>query len=308
MMSVVKVSNLRKSYGSLVAVDNVSFSIQSRAIFGIVGPNGAGKTTIVECIEGLRSPEDGKISVLGMDPRSARERMFKQVGVQLQEYTMYKRIRAREALKLFASMYKQPLSPEQLLEEFELKERANSYYDQLSGGEKRKLLTALALVGNPELVILDEPTTGLDPHSRYRFWVTLRRFRDNGLTILLTTHNMQEAEEVCDVVCVIDSGRIVAMGTPKDLLQKYGLGTCVTAKVKDLTIDRQIFAKINPTRLELIDDGTVHLYGTGDDFLSRALQILGELGAHDVTSRSANLEDLYFILIGREYKPEGNGV
>ncbi len=302
MAPVVEVFRLRKSYGDLVAVEDVSFSVPPGSIFGMVGPNGAGKTTTVQCIVGLRLPDSGEISVLGMNPISDRPKMFRWVGVQFQEDTMYKRIRVREALKLFSSMYEQPLPPDQLLEEFGLKEKANSYFGELSGGEKRKLLAALALVGNPKLVILDEPTTGLDPQSRYNFWATLRKLRDKGLTVLLTTHNMQEAEEECDTVCIIDRGKIIAIGAPRDLLQQYGLGTLVTASTKDLSIERQMFTCCpNLTRFELVDD-RVYLYGTGDDFVSSVLQTLQELGVRDMTVRPARLEDLYLILTGRGYR------
>ena len=306
MTSAVEVVNLRKSYGKLVAVDDVSFTVRPRTVFGIVGPNGAGKTTTIECLEGLRKPDDGKVSVLGMNPFAERARLFRKVGVQLQESSLYNRIRAREALKLFASLYDRPLAPDQILEDLGLKEKANTYYDRLSGGQKRKLLAALALVGNPELVLLDEPTTGLDPQSRRSFWATLRKFRDNGLTILLTTHDLQEAEEECDMVCLFERGKIVALGHPSALLREYGLGMRVTIPVKGISAEnRQSLAgHPNLTRFEVVDD-RAYLYGTGDDFVPSLTSTLREMGVNDVAIRPARLEDLYLILTGRGYSQEG---
>jgi ABC-2 type transport system ATP-binding protein len=305
MNPVVEVINLRKTYGEVVAVDGVSFSVEPQMIFTLVGPNGAGKTTTVECIEGLRSPDSGKIRVLGMDPFSQRSRIFRQVGVQLEKDTMYPRIRVKEALRLFASMYENPLSPDQLLKDFDLQDKASVYYDKLSGGQKHKLLTALALIGNPELVILDEPTTGLDPHSRRGLWVTLRKFREDGLTILLTTHNMKEAEEESDVVCIIDHGKIVAMGPPRKLLQESGLEMRIVAPIKGSSIERKMFANHpNVTKVEIFGD-KIYIYGKGKDFSTSITQMLQAQGVFNLVVRQAGLEDLYLSLTGKEYRREG---
>jgi ABC-2 type transport system ATP-binding protein len=301
MTPAVEVMNLRKSYGQVIAVNNVSFSVEPQTVFGLVGPNGAGKTTIVECIEGLRPLDGGKITVLGMQPIANRPKMFRRVGVQFQESTMYSRIRVKEALKLFACFHENPFSPDQMLDEFNLRDKSAAYYSKLSGGQKHKLLTAIALIGNPELVILDEPTTGLDPRSRRDFWATLRRYREKGLTIMLTTHDMQEAQEQCDVVCIIDKGNIVAMGPPEVLLQEHGLEKRITGSIRGISIDRDMFARRpDVTRVEMLDD-QIYVYCAGDEAFTAVLEILHAHNVRDVAARQAGLEDLYLILTGRGY-------
>lgn len=304
---LVEVKDLRKTYGDLVAVDGVSFEVEAGTIFGLVGPNGAGKTTTVECIEGLRRPDGGKVRVFGYDPSSEHRRIYSQLGVQLQENGLHKNIQAREALRLFASMYQDPLPADRLLKEFGLESKAKARYESLSGGQKRKLQTALALVGRPRLLILDEPTSGLDPQSRRDFWASLERYRRSGLAILLTTHDMREAEDNCDVICIVDRGKVVTSGSPKALLEREKLGTRITVRV-DAGDDRGGEAAARQaleslpgvSRIEAVA-GRLHVYGEGDDFFKGALDILREQGLGDMSSRTANLEDLYLILTGRDY-------
>jgi ABC-2 type transport system ATP-binding protein len=304
MSAAVEVSGLRVVYGDVAAVDGVSFTVPEGAVFGLVGPNGAGKTTTVECIEGLRRPQEGTVAILGMNPRRERGRVFQRVGVLLQGDAMHSRIRPPEALRLFASFYPTPIPPHTLLHAFALEGCAKTSYKDLSGGEKRALSTALALVGNPDLAILDEPTSGLDPHARRRCWEALRRHRTNGMTILLTTHNLQEAEEECDTVCVMDRGRIVALGPPRQLLAERQLGTRIHGPRGPL--GEETFAHLRGvTRVEVTEE-RICLYGRGEEFLSSVTQTFLASGIRDVHVRPASLEDLYLILTGRDY-PEQSG-
>ena len=305
---LVEVEHLRKIYGDLVAVDGVSFRVEAGTIFGLVGPNGAGKTTIVECIEGLRHPDGGKVRVFGYDPDSEHRRIYSQLGVQLQDNGLHKNIQVLEALCLFASMYANPLSADQLLEEFGLESKAKARYESLSGGQKRKLQTALALVGRPRLLILDEPTSGLDPQSRRDFWASLERYRRSGLAILLTTHDMREAEENCNVICIVDRGKVVTSGSPTELLEREKLGTRITVRVegdggleRGATVRQALEGLPGITRIE-VAAGRLYLYGEGDDFFKGALDVLREQGLGEMSSRPANLEDLYLILTGRDYQ------
>ena len=214
-MAVIDVHQLRKRYGDRHAVRDVSFTVERGEIFGVIGRNGAGKTTTVEIIEGLRSADGGTVRVLGLDPRdpALRERL----GVQLQESQLPDRIRVREALELFASFYRDPADPAALLASLGLAEHANQQYKRLSGGQKQRMSIALALVGSPEVAVLDELTTGLDPHARREAWRLIEDIRDRGVTVLLVTHFMDEAERLCDRIAVIDAGSTVAVDTPAGL-------------------------------------------------------------------------------------------
>jgi ABC-2 type transport system ATP-binding protein len=214
---VVSVRHLKVRYGETIAVDDVSLSINRGEIFGILGPNGAGKTTTVECIAGLRKPHAGEISVLGLDPRSQGKELHERVGIQLQTSQLPDKIQVREALELFASFYPNPVQPDALLEQLRLEEKATTRYVNLSGGQRQRLSIALALVGRPELAILDELTTGLDPQSRRETWKLIEEIRDQGLTVILVTHFMEEAEYLCDRVALLHHGHVRAIDTPANL-------------------------------------------------------------------------------------------
>lgn len=214
---VIEVSGLRRSYGRKVAVDDVSFAVHAGEIVGILGPNGAGKTTTVECVAGLRRPDTGTVRVLGLDPQHDGPALRERLGLQLQESEMPPKITVREALDLYASFYTDPADPAELIRDLGLADRATTQFRRLSGGQKQRLSVALALVGNPEVAILDELTTGLDPQARRETWGVIERIRARGVTILLVTHFMEEAERLADRVLLIDSGRIVAQGTPAEL-------------------------------------------------------------------------------------------
>lgn len=224
-MPLIEVTDLRKRYGSRVAVDGVSFAVERGEIFGILGTNGAGKTTTVECLQGLRRADAGEISVLGLDPATDRAALTRRVGVQLQESQLPPKLRVREALELFASFYPDPADIDVLLDRLDLRDHARSYFGKLSGGQKQRVSIALALVGNPELAILDELTTGLDPHARRETWRLVEGVRAAGVTVLLVTHFMDEAERLCDRVAIFDAGRVVATGTPAELRATAGAST-----------------------------------------------------------------------------------
>jgi ABC-2 type transport system ATP-binding protein len=219
---VIRVSGCRKTYGARVAVDDVSFDVRDGEIFGLIGPNGAGKTTTMECVEGLRTPDRGTISVLGLDPRRDAYALQQRIGVQLQEAQLQKRITVREAMGLWVSLYRRPAADgDRLLAQLGLAQWRDARFMTLSGGQKQRLFIALALVNDPEVVFLDELTTGLDPQARRTIWELVRGIRARGKTVFLTTHLMEEAERLCDRVAIIDRGRIVDMDTPEALVRRH---------------------------------------------------------------------------------------
>lgn len=221
-MGVIEVQKLYKAYGSHVAVRDISFTVQEGEIFGIIGPNGAGKTTTVECIEGLRQPDGGSISVLGFDPQHQRDDLRKQLGVQTQASTLPDKIRVWEALDLFSALYPNPADWRKLLDDLELGEKRNAFIHQLSGGQQQRVSLALALIGQPRIAVLDELTTGLDPQARRDVWDMIQQIRDRGITIVLVTHFMDEAQSLCDRIAVIDAGQIVAIDSPAGLIARAG--------------------------------------------------------------------------------------
>jgi ABC-2 type transport system ATP-binding protein len=216
-VSVIEVTNLRKVYGPRTVVDEVSFSVEPGEIFGILGPNGAGKTTTVECIGGLRDRDGGTVTVAGLDPADEGAAFREVLGIQLQESRLPDKMTVNEALELYASFYPDPHNPTELLERLGLVEQGKTYFAKLSGGQKQRLSVALALIGNPRVAILDELTTGLDPAARRDVWELLEDLRGTGVTLLLVSHFMEEAEKLCDRVIVIDHGRIIAADTPEGL-------------------------------------------------------------------------------------------
>jgi ABC-2 type transport system ATP-binding protein len=213
----IEVEHLRKRYRDTVAVEDVSLTVEAGEIFGIVGPNGAGKTTTVELIQGLRTPDRGRVRVLGLDPWRDRDELRQRVGAQLQQSDLYDKVRVGEALELFASFYRDPADPGRLLEQLGLAGKRNTSFDRLSGGRRQRLSIALALVGNPEVAILDELSTGLDPHARRDTWRLIEEIRAGGVTVVLVSHYMEEIGRLCDRVAVLDAGRVVAIDTPERL-------------------------------------------------------------------------------------------
>jgi ABC-2 type transport system ATP-binding protein len=224
-VSIIEVSQLQKRYGEKVAVADVSFEVAEGEIFGVLGPNGAGKTTTVECIAGLRERDGGRISVLGLDPGREQGELRELLGMQLQESALPERLRVREALELYASFYRDPADWRELVETLGLESTLGQRYGKLSGGQKQRLSIALALIGGPRVAVLDELTTGLDPGARRDTWALIDRVRDGGVTVLLVTHFMEEAERLCDRVALIDAGRTVAVDTPAGLSARAGSRT-----------------------------------------------------------------------------------
>src|SRR5512132_2810401 len=212
----IHVSSLYKTYGRTTVVDGVSFDVERGKIFGLIGPNGAGKTTTMECVEGLRRPDRGAISVLGLDPARDTYALQERIGVQLQEAQLQKRIKVREAVGLWASLYRKSVNGDRLIEQLGLSDKRNAWFMTLSGGQKQRLFIALALINDPELVFLDELTTGLDPQARRAIWELVRGIRGRGKTVFLTTHLMEEAERLCDRIAIIEHGRVLDMGTPSE--------------------------------------------------------------------------------------------
>ena len=221
-MPVIEVEHLHKRYGDKIAVDDVSFTVEHGEIFGLLGPNGAGKTTTVECVQGLRRADGGTIRVLGLDPVRDRTEVRQRVGAQLQESQLPDKLRVREALELYRSFYCNPADIDELLTDLGLTEQRNVAFHKLSGGQRQRLSVALALVGRPEIAVLDELTTGLDPQGRRDTWDLVERIRDRGVTVVLVTHFMEEAERLCDRLAIIDTGRVVAIDTPSGLLSRVG--------------------------------------------------------------------------------------
>ncbi|MEU6500786.1 ABC transporter ATP-binding protein [Streptomyces californicus] len=219
-MAIIEVNGVRKSYAGRDVVDGVSFSVERGEIFGILGPNGAGKTTTVECVEGLRVPDAGTVRVAGLDPVADHDRVTRLLGAQLQESELQARLTVREALELYAALYPAPVDWRPLADRLGLTDRLSTRFAKLSGGQKQRLFIALALIGDPEIVVLDELTTGLDPRARRDTWKLIEEIRDSGVTVLLVTHFMEEAQRLCDRIAVIDRGRVVALDTPSGLIRR----------------------------------------------------------------------------------------
>jgi ABC-2 type transport system ATP-binding protein len=249
-----------------VAVDDVSFDVLSGEIFGLIGPNGAGKTTTMECVEGLRIPDRGTISVLGLDPVRNVYELQSRIGVQLQAAQLQKRIKVWEAIDLWASLYPTPLNADRLLEQLGLVEKRNAWFMTLSGGQKQRLFIALALINDPELVFLDELTTGLDPQARRAIWDLVRGIRERGKTVFLTTHLMEEAERLCDRVAVIDHGRIVDIGSPDELVRRHCPERSVVLLTRDADAEAR-FRGLPGVTVAALDDGRFTITGRGDELV-----------------------------------------
>jgi ABC-2 type transport system ATP-binding protein len=237
--ALVQVSNLRKRYGALEALRGITFEIKPGEVFGLLGPNGAGKTTTIEIIEGLRQADDGTVTVCGMDPARESAALKQRIGAQLQATILPDKIRVQEALELFAGFYRQTASIEMLLDRFGLVEKRRAFFEKLSGGQKQRLALALAMINNPELVLLDEPTVGLDAQLRREIYALIEQFRGEGRTTLLTTHYIEEAERLCDRVAILDHGQVIALGTPRELVKASGKGTRLEVRLAKLVeLDR----------------------------------------------------------------------
>jgi ABC-2 type transport system ATP-binding protein len=302
---VIVVESLEKSYGSVRAVDAISFEVEEGEIFGVVGPNGAGKTTTIECLEGLRAPDGGHVRVLGLDPRRDGSALRERIGAQLQASALPARLRVGEAVRLFASFYAHPLEPGPILDGLGLADRKNVAYAELSGGQKQRLSIALALVGDPQLVFFDELTSGLDPQARHATWDLVRDVRAKGKTIFLTTHFMEEAERLCDRVMIIDAGRIVALDTPAALVRALRVEQRIAFDADGMA-DEVLGALRAIPGVERVErsGGRVVVYGQSDRVLVPVLDALRDahLSFHDLQTEQPNLEDVFLTLTGREMR------
>ena len=300
----VEITHLRKTYGAFVAVDDISFTVAEGEIFGILGPNGAGKTTTVECAVGLRSPDSGTIRLMGLDPQADRDRVREIVGVQLQESAFPAKLRVGEIFDEFRSFYRQPADSAELMEAFGLADKRRSYYRSLSGGQQQRLSVALALVGGPKIAVLDEMTTGLDPQARRDAWGLIEGIRDRGVTILLVTHFMEEAERLCDRVALIDHGRIVALDSPAGLTARARGGKSVRFLPSAPFDDRLLTELPEVTRVEREGQHVV-VTGTGElvNAVILALSAAG-LEARDVQLDASTLEDAFVRLTGTNLNQE----
>ncbi len=303
MDTAIEVKDLRKIYGDVVAVDGISFQVRSGEIFGLLGPNGAGKTTTVECLEGLRAPTSGTVRVLGMDPQREGRRLREVVGIQLQESALPHRIRVVEACRLFASFYSTQEDWPSLLEEVGLAEQRNTFFANLSGGQKQRLFVVLALINRPRLVFLDELTTGLDPQGRRAMWDLVRRIRERGATVVLTTHYMEEAEALCDRVAILDRGRILAMDSPEALVRGLEQSKRLSLTVAGPFRPEMLSALPGIQEVQ-VKDNTVTVIGQGDRLVSRVVTTLEEQGVEvlDLRTHQANLEDVFLALTGRRLR------
>ena len=301
---VIQVSGFRKTYKSFVAVADVSFEVFDGEIFGLIGPNGAGKTTTLEAIEGLRTPDAGTISVLGLDPFRDIYKLQDRIGVQLQEAQLQKRIKVKEAVHLWASLYRRPSSDgDRLLEQLGLAEKRNSWFMNLSGGQKQRLFIVLALINDPEVVFLDELTTGLDPQSRRAIWELVRGIRERGKTVFLTTHLMEEAERLCDRVAIIEHGRIIDMDSPDALVRRHCPERTVVLTTDDPLAAGKFAGLPGLADVSAIDD-RIALRGTGEDFVTQVIRRLSESGVHVTDFRTVmpTLEDVFLKVTGHSIR------
>jgi ABC-2 type transport system ATP-binding protein len=306
MNTIVQVEKLRKVYGATIAVDEVSFDVGEGEIFGLVGPNGAGKTTTIECLEGLRKPDAGKVRVLGIDPQHESHILRQCTGMQLQQSNLPDRMRVWEALDLYASFYPKPVDWRELLLQLGLEEKSNTAFSKLSGGQKQRLFIALALLPDPQLIFLDELTTGLDPQARHAIWDLVREVRLKGKTILLTTHFMEEAEHLCDRVAVLDHGRVVALDTPAALIHSLNGDERVIFHLDGGLSPVLEKALAGIGRLEIQGEQvTIHGQDSRQNpLVSEVVSLLTGQGIpfRDLRTEQPSLEDVFLKLTGREIR------
>jgi len=306
MPTIVNVEGLRKIYGATIAVDDVSFDVNEGEIFGVIGPNGAGKTTAIECLEGLRKPDAGKIRVLDLDPQSDGQALRQRIGTQLQQSNLPDRMKVWEVLDLYASFYPRTLDWNELLVQLGLEEKQNAYFSKLSGGQKQRLFIALALLHDPQLVILDELTTGLDPQARSAIWDLVSEVRARGRTVILTTHFMEEAEQLCDRIAILDQGRIIALDTPAALIRGLGVEERVV-----FHLDGPLpagFEKALSGEIQIeVKGGQVNVHsrnGRSTPLVSEVVSLLSSQGIHfsDLRTEQPNLEDVFLSLTRRKVR------
>jgi ABC-2 type transport system ATP-binding protein len=297
-MDVIEVDQLHKRYRDHVAVHDVSFAVHRGEIFGVLGPNGAGKTTTVECVTGLRVPDGGSVRVLGLDPHRDHDRLRTRIGVQFQESQLPEKMRVEEALRLYSSFYADPVDWRQLLDDWGLRDKANTAFGKLSGGQKQRLFIALALIGNPEIAVLDELTTGLDPQARRDTWGLVEDIRAKGVTVVLVTHFMAEAERLCDRIAVIDDGRVVALDTPAGLVSAVAAEQRIRFRPSVPVPDGLLADLPEVTSVRQVGP-QLHVTGTGD-VLQAVTSVLARhrIVAAELRVEQASLDDAFVALTG----------
>lgn len=299
---IVDVQNLFKRYGAITAVDHVSFQVNRGEIFGILGPNGAGKTTTLEMIEGLRVPDGGTAVVDGIDVRRDPRGVRARIGVQLQEAAFFDRLTVEETLQLFGSYQRTMVAPETVIDRLQLQDKRRSWVMNLSGGQRQRLSIAVALINDPRIVFLDEPTTGLDPQARRNLWEVIASLRGEGRTVVLTTHYMEEAQRLCDRVAIMDHGRIVALDTPRTLIRTHAPRTTVALTVLEGEVG---YASLPGVRHVEVANGEVVLSSTDPMQTVYALMEssrAGQIGFHQLRVEDATLEDVFLHLTGRRLR------
>jgi ABC-2 type transport system ATP-binding protein len=311
MTAAIECRDLRKTYdGKLEAVRGLSLRIEAGECFGLLGPNGAGKTTTIEILEGLLQPTSGEVRILGRLWQENSRELREWLGISLQETRLSEKLTVRETIELFASFYREPRSADEVLRDLQLGEKADAWVGKLSGGQRQRLAVATALVGNPKVLFLDEPTTGLDPQSRRQLWDIIRGFQRKGGTVLLTTHYMDEAERLCDRLAIVDHGRIIAEGTPPDLIARLGGHHVVEFEVsgdsnRDGALER--WRALPGVEAVRHDDGLVSLTVREPHLtipaLLDAVEQLGRALEH-LTTRQASLEDVFVRLTGRHLRED----
>ncbi|MGE5836324.1 MAG: ATP-binding cassette domain-containing protein [Acidobacteriota bacterium] len=301
--SVIQVSGLTKRYGTLAALSDVSVEVRDGEIFGLIGPNGAGKTTAMECIEGLRVPDAGRISVLGLDPIRDVSALQRRIGVQLQEAQLQKRIKVREALALWSAVYRTSADGSQLLEQLGIAAKSNDWFMTLSGGQKQRLFIALALIHDPELVFLDELTTGLDPQARRAIWDLVRGIQDRGKTVFLTTHLMEEAERLCDRVAIIDHGRIVDVDSPEGLVRRHCPERTITIETADPRAT-ELLGRVSGIDAATRENKAVVLRARSVDVMTGVFRCLADqqIPVTDFRTFVPTLEDVFLKLTGHSVR------
>jgi ABC-2 type transport system ATP-binding protein len=297
-MATIEVRGLHKRYGETVAVDGIDLTVERGEIFGVLGRNGAGKTTLIECIIGLRVPDQGEVRVLGLHPHHDRARLRQLMGAQLQESRLPERLRVREAVRLYRSLYPDGADPDRLLDELGLADKCDTAFEDLSGGQQQRLSIALALVGHPRVAVLDELTTGLDPRSRRDMWTRIEQIRDSGVTVLLVTHFMDEAHRLCDRVAVVHRGRIVALDTPAGLVAGRSTGRRLELRTAS-PVDRDRLRSLSAVHEVADRDGNVVVRGDENllpavvaDLTARGVRITACALEHDT------LEEVFLELTG----------
>ncbi|TCP45025.1 ABC-2 type transport system ATP-binding protein [Tamaricihabitans halophyticus] len=298
-MTVIEANGLAKRYGDNVVVDGVSLSVKEGEIFGILGPNGAGKTTTVECIAGLRKPDAGSVSIMGLDPQRETREVRKLLGMQLQHSELPEKMRVYEAMKMFSSFYPNPTDSDTLLERLGLLEKRKSPFSKLSGGQQQRLSIALALIGQPKVAILDELTTGLDPSARRNTWKLVEDIRSTGVTIVLVTHFMEEAERLCDRLALIDQGKVVAVDSPAGLIEQVDTGKRLRFRPSG-PFDHRLLTDLDDV-VDVSEQGSqIVVSGTGNLLQSVSARLAShDIVANDLRVEQASLEDAFVALTGR---------